>query len=131
MVQIPALGSGKVIRNIEHSYADVNECLPNGGRGPCAQICTNTIGSFSCSCQPGYAASGYACNGNSILLNIHALTLNELCFQQISMSVLQMEDWVHVDRIAPTPLDPSTAAVQKATTPLDMVVMVTLQMQNK
>ena len=42
---------------------DINECLPNGGRGPCDQICTNTIGSFSCSCQPGYAVSGYACNG--------------------------------------------------------------------
>ena len=42
---------------------DINECLPNGGLGPCAQICTNTIGSFYCSCQPGYNLSGYACNG--------------------------------------------------------------------
>ena len=44
-------------------FADINECLSNGGRGPCAQICTNTIGSFQCSCQPGYTAAGYACNG--------------------------------------------------------------------
>ena len=43
--------------------ADINECLPNGGLGPCAQNCTNTIGSFYCSCNTGYSISGYACNG--------------------------------------------------------------------
>ena len=43
--------------------ADIDECAPNRGRGPCAQMCTNTIGSFYCSCQPGYNLSGYACNG--------------------------------------------------------------------
>ena len=48
--------------------ADINECLPNGGRGPCDQICTNTLGSFSCSCQPGYAVSGYACNGENMCM---------------------------------------------------------------
>ena len=45
-------------------HADINECLPNGGLGPCAQNCTNTIGSFYCSCNTGYNISGYACNGN-------------------------------------------------------------------
>ena len=45
------------------SCVDINECLPNGGRGPCEQICTNTLGSFDCSCQPGYNVSGYTCNG--------------------------------------------------------------------
>ena len=47
------------------SNVDINECLPNGGLGPCAQNCTNTIGSFQCSCQPGYTQSGYTCNGEN------------------------------------------------------------------
>ena len=47
--------------------SDINECAPNGGLGPCAQICTNTPGSFSCSCKAGYNVSGYACNGMNSL----------------------------------------------------------------
>ncbi|XP_035688625.1 neurogenic locus notch homolog protein 1-like [Branchiostoma floridae] len=33
---------------------DADECLTNGGRGPCDQICTNEYGSYRCSCQAGY-----------------------------------------------------------------------------
>ena len=42
---------------------DVDECLSN--RGGCAQVCTNTVGSFECSCNPGYslASAGSQCNG--------------------------------------------------------------------
>lgn len=43
--------------------ADVNECaVENGG---CAQVCTNTEGSFQCSCIAGYAlaADNLNCNG--------------------------------------------------------------------
>ena len=32
--------------------SDVNEC--NTANGGCNQICTNTIGSFLCSCNTGY-----------------------------------------------------------------------------
>ena len=45
--------------------SDINECAPNGGWGPCAQICTNTPGSFSCSCKARYNLSGYASNGKN------------------------------------------------------------------
>ena len=31
---------------------EINECLTNNGG--CAQICNNTVGSFRCSCNPGY-----------------------------------------------------------------------------
>ena len=31
---------------------DINECLVN--KGGCSQTCTNTIGSFVCSCQNGF-----------------------------------------------------------------------------
>ena len=55
--------SGSMLLVKYSCVADINECLPNGGRGPCAQNCTNTIGSFQCSCNAGYTLSGYACNG--------------------------------------------------------------------
>ena len=42
---------------------DINECAPNEGLGPCAQICTNIPGSFICSCKSGYTLSGYKCEG--------------------------------------------------------------------
>ena len=45
------------------SLIDINECSTNGGKGQCDQICTNTIGSFTCSCQVGYSIIGFACNG--------------------------------------------------------------------
>ena len=64
--------------------SDINECLPNGGLGPCAQICINTIGSFYCGCQPGYNLSGYVCNGmhDRLKLNLYMyffVILNEGC----------------------------------------------------
>ena len=45
---------------------DVNECLSD--RGGCAQNCTNTMGSFECSCNPGYSLvdAGFQCNGEFI-----------------------------------------------------------------
>ena len=37
------------------TFSDINECLEfNGG---CQQICDNSIGSFSCSCDEGYELS--------------------------------------------------------------------------
>ena len=43
--------------------SDINECSnTNGG---CSDICTNMIGSFSCSCHKGYALDndGFTCQG--------------------------------------------------------------------
>ena len=33
-------------------FLDIDEC--NMGLGPCGQVCTNTPGSFECSCTAGY-----------------------------------------------------------------------------
>ena len=63
-----------ISKHITSSYADINECLPNGGLGPCAQNCTNTIGSLYCSCQPGYNLSGYICNGKWTHLRTRLIT---------------------------------------------------------
>ena len=40
--------------------SDINEC--NSGNGGCSQTCTNTLGSFQCSCASGYQLSS---NGRS------------------------------------------------------------------
>ncbi|XP_013070411.2 uncharacterized protein LOC106057644 isoform X3 [Biomphalaria glabrata] len=40
-----------------YSCQDINECKNN----PCAQICTNTPGSYTCDCLPGYQLQGSQC----------------------------------------------------------------------
>ena len=42
---------------------DVNECTIDNGN--CSQVCTNAIGSYTCSCRVGYALdiNGRICNG--------------------------------------------------------------------
>ncbi len=42
---------------------DINEC--NTNNGGCAQVCTNTDGSFMCSCNTGFLLAGdlATCNG--------------------------------------------------------------------
>ena len=51
---------------IYYIITDINECAPNNGQGPCEQLCTNTNGSFVCSCQQGYDMSGYSCYGEQL-----------------------------------------------------------------
>ena len=45
-------------------YLDINECLSS----PCGQTCTNTPGSFVCSCNDGYIldSDGTSCLGLSV-----------------------------------------------------------------
>lgn len=45
---------------------DINECAPNNGKGPCSQMCSNTKGSFICSCDSGYSLIEYQCYGNCL-----------------------------------------------------------------
>ena len=54
-------------------FTDINECAPNSGLGPCAQICSNTEASFFCSCLVGYTRlSEYGCIGKK---NCHLLCI--------------------------------------------------------
>ena len=47
-------------------YADIDECAL--GTDACAQVCRDTVGSYRCECNPGYAldSDGRSCNGISI-----------------------------------------------------------------
>ena len=42
--------------------ADIDECA---GQSPCDPnaLCTNTLGSFTCECNPGYSGDGMTCYG--------------------------------------------------------------------
>ena len=40
-----------------YSKLDTDECLANSTSDGCEQVCTNTIGSFQCSCIEGYTLS--------------------------------------------------------------------------
>ena len=53
-------------------FLDIDECLGN----PCDRnaICSNTAGSFSCTCKNGYSGNGTACNG----MKLHCYVV--LCF---------------------------------------------------
>ena len=44
-------------------FIDINECIED--IDDCAQICTDTDGSYSCSCGPGFrlASDDYQCDG--------------------------------------------------------------------
>ena len=53
------------------SATDVDECAKNNGKGDCEQTCTNTMGSFVCSCRPGYnvySSDDNKCEGVYIIL---------------------------------------------------------------
>ena len=56
--------------NVENFlFSDMDECQTNNGG--CNQICTNTVGSFECSCGTGYtlAADNLNCDGKNRISN--------------------------------------------------------------
>ena len=67
------------------TISDTNECLSSNGE--CAHNCSNTDGSFVCSCVSGYEldTDGMACNGTST----YTVSLIHMCFflEQTLMSV--------------------------------------------
>ena len=58
---------------------DINECLADNGN--CSQVCTNTNGSYFCSCYSGYKLDpdGRTCRGALYLGFMHVLVLHA-CF---------------------------------------------------
>ena len=57
---------------------DVNECVEGSHR--CSQNCSNTDGSYECSCMDGYQlnSNGYSCNGMITVVKPLILVLTPL-----------------------------------------------------
>ena len=58
-------------REITHSYwmclTDVDEC--ENGTNDCDPVfgtCENTVGSYTCQCEPGFTGDGKSCSGKVI-----------------------------------------------------------------
>ena len=48
---------------------DIDEC--SQGNGGCEHICTNTVGSYYCTCNTGYLLyNGKHCYGNKIIITL-------------------------------------------------------------
>lgn len=64
---------------------DENECKYR----PCDVFahCTNTLGSFSCTCFPGYIGDGLHCEGNKVLRASHFEYFSHDNFSQILTNV--------------------------------------------
>ena len=77
--------------SLSFCYADINECLE--GTDGCGQICSNTDGSYACTCNTGYRldANRHSCNGNCVIsrqfLNCNSYDIN-VTFQRL-MNVLK------------------------------------------
>ena len=52
-----------IIMNISFYSLDINECTINVDGCGTNAVCTNTIGSFICTCISGFTGSGVSCSG--------------------------------------------------------------------
>ena len=61
---------------------DIDECSEQENIILCPQNCTNTLGSYNCSCYEGYEGNGLVCNGTyttSQQYSYMQLSYNYLC----------------------------------------------------
>ena len=48
---------------LKSNFSDIDECARNLSRCDENAECTNTDGSYNCSCNNGYEGDGFNCNG--------------------------------------------------------------------
>jgi len=86
-----------IVPLIRNDVADINECATNNGGCSSDASCTNTEGSFTCACLPGYSGNGVTCTCGGTMTATEGGTLrspsypapypaNQYCVWQISTS---------------------------------------------
>ena len=78
-------------------FADINECYNTPS--PCADVCTNTIGSYLCSCSSSFemvTEDGNCTGNNDIISSMHQYVVIINCVLQTSMNVLPCQDLVSI-----------------------------------
>ena len=73
------------------SISDVNECSRGTSQCSSNATCTDTIGSYTCSCNAGFSGDGFNCQGRGNVGSEFNTLLNCVRNVQISMSALLME----------------------------------------
>lgn len=58
-----------------YSLSDINECSRGLDRCHAVATCTNTIGSYTCTCPSGTAGNGFSCTGNAYVADVAIATL--------------------------------------------------------
>jgi len=56
---------GNCTLNLPCDDVDIDECATDNGGCSSQATCTNTPGSFTCTCLPGYSGCGFNCTGKS------------------------------------------------------------------
>ena len=51
------------LHSFQFSYSDIDECTRKLDRCQEDASCTNTKGSYNCSCDAGYSGDGFNCSG--------------------------------------------------------------------
>ena len=49
-------------------FLDINECTSNQHNCDVNAYCTDTVGSFNCTCNPGYIGNGALCTGKHLII---------------------------------------------------------------
>ena len=52
------------------NHSDIDECIEETDNCDDNAACTNTDGSFTCLCEPGFSGDGVQCEGKIILIQI-------------------------------------------------------------
>ena len=55
-----------MLKNVSNVVLDIDECLDNTHDCAAEANCTNTAGSFICTCHDGYQGNGTTCQGTEI-----------------------------------------------------------------
>ncbi|CAH3192560.1 unnamed protein product, partial [Porites evermanni] len=59
---------------------DINECTTNVHKCDTNAVCSNTEGSYNCTCSPGYTGNGTSCNDiNECTISVDNCDANAFC----------------------------------------------------
>ncbi len=60
------VSGGKLNHDISTAFLDIDECVVNTHDCAAEANCTNTAGSFICTCKDGYEGNGKTCQGTEM-----------------------------------------------------------------
>ena len=66
------------IRHTFFSFLDVDECTLGTFSCSAGAVCINTLGSYNCSCKPGYSGDGQVCTGETLFSFVNLETRRKM-----------------------------------------------------